>query len=165
MNENANEDLPVDVRPEASGAVGAFEPDEPADAIGPRQASGSTEPAEGSARIHAADAFQPDTAGESPAPAASAPPAPASAQPGHDDRPTIRWGAIAWALIFATIAGTTLWVLVSEHRRETVAVSLAVMQPAFVVLYAVLALGAVLALFGVVGLIRRGERARRAPRA
>lgn len=85
--------------------------------------------------------------------------------PDVPEHPTVRWGALVWALIFAAVAGTTLWVLVSPERRESAAEFLGGLGPVLGFLYGVAALGVVLALFGVVGLIRRGERARRTRRA
>src|SRR5918993_1022532 len=112
-----------------------------------------------------------------PAPAPLAPPAPpaaatatwnstatsdgtaaaASALP----RPTVRWGAIVWSLLFAALAGTSLWLMLDPDRREATGEWLATLSPLAAALYGLVALGVVLALFGIVGLIRRGERADR----
>ncbi|GAA2451998.1 hypothetical protein [Agromyces soli] len=79
--------------------------------------------------------------------------------------PTIRWGALVWALLFLAIAGTTMWLLVSPERRDAVGDWLGSVHPLVLVLSGVIAVGVVIALFGIVGLIRRGERARRGHQA
>ncbi|MBM7831928.1 hypothetical protein JOE59_002633 [Agromyces cerinus] len=76
-------------------------------------------------------------------------------------RPTIRWGALVWALLFGAMAATTLWVLIDPARRDAVGVWLTTLSPLTAGLYAIIVVGIVVALFGIVGLIRRGERARR----
>ncbi len=91
-------------------------------------------------------------------------PAPAPA-PAHVEGPTIRWGALVWALLFLAIAGTTMWLLVSPERRDAVGDWLGSVHPLVLVLSGVIAVGVVIALFGIVGLIRRGERARRGHQA
>lgn len=83
-------------------------------------------------------------------------PAPAAAA-----RPTVRWGALVWALIFGGTAALTLWILVDPARRLAADAWIAALNPLAASLYALIAIGVVVALFGVVGLIRRGERARR----
>jgi len=85
--------------------------------------------------------------------------------PAPVEGPTIRWGALVWALLFLTISGTTIWLLVSPERRDAVGDWLASVHPLVLVLSGVIAVGVVIALFGVVGLIRRGERARRGHQA
>lgn len=75
-------------------------------------------------------------------------------------RPTIRWGALVWALVFGGTATLTLWILVDPRRRIASAEWLTALSPFAAALYAVIAVGVFVALFGVVGLIRRGERAR-----
>jgi len=97
----------------------------------------------------ARDAPAPEPAAETDAPSAPL------------EGPTIRWGALVWALLFGAIAAVTLWLLVSPERRDAVAGWIGSVHPLVVVMYAVIALGTVIALFGIVGLIRRGERARR----
>ena len=77
-------------------------------------------------------------------------------------RPTIRWGALVWSLLFGATAGFTLWVLVDPARRLAVGDWLTTLDPLAGALYGLVGLGVVLALFGIVGLIRRGERATRA---
>ena len=86
--------------------------------------------------------------------AAAAPSTPAA-------RPTVRWGALVWALLFGTTAATTLWVLVDPARRDAVGDWLITLSPLTATLTAIIVVGVVVALFGIVGLIRRGERARR----
>ena len=81
---------------------------------------------------------------------------------GTVERPTIRWGALVWSLLFGATAGFTLWVLVDPARRLAVGDWLTTLNPLAAALYAVVAVGVILALFGIVGLIRRGERVRRA---
>jgi hypothetical protein len=76
-------------------------------------------------------------------------------------RPTVRWGALVWSLLFGALAGTALWLMLDADRREATGEWLATLSPLAAALYAVVALGVVLALFGIVGLIRRGERAKR----
>ena len=78
------------------------------------------------------------------------------------ERPTIRWGALVWSLLFGATAGFTLWVLVDPARRLAVGEWLTTLNPLAGALYGLVGLGVVLALFGIVGLIRRGERIRRA---
>lgn len=93
-------------------------------------------------------------------PPSSSPSDTAAAASAHP-RPTVRWGAIVWALLFGALAGTTLWLLLDPDRREGAGEWLAALSPLAAVLYAVVALGVIVALFGIVGLIRRGERTRR----
>jgi hypothetical protein len=76
-------------------------------------------------------------------------------------RPTVRWGALVWSLLFGALAGAALWLMLDADRREATGEWLATLSPLAAALYAVVALGVVLALFGIVGLIRRGERAKR----
>jgi hypothetical protein len=108
------------------------------------------------------------------APEAPAAPAPGVAEPADAapapapapiESPTIRWGALVWALLFLAIAGTTMWLLVSPERRDAVGDWLGSVHPLVLVLSGVIAVGVVIALFGIVGLIRRGERARRGHQA
>ena len=87
---------------------------------------------------------------------------PAQTRPTRVERPTIRWGALVWSLLFGATAGFTLWVLVDPARRLAVGEWLTTLNPLAGALYGLVGLGVVLALFGIVGLIRRGERARRA---
>ncbi|MFE6964450.1 hypothetical protein ACFVAJ_05000 [Agromyces sp. NPDC057679] len=79
-------------------------------------------------------------------------------------RPTVRWGALVWALLFGTIAGFTLWTLVDLQHRDDVLFWIAAVPMQLVPLYLLAVVGVVVALFGIVGLIRRGERQRRAAR-
>jgi hypothetical protein len=76
-------------------------------------------------------------------------------------RPTVRWGALVWALLFGAAAATTLWVLVDPLRRDAVGDWVLTLNPLTATLATVIVVGVVVALFGIVGLIRRGERARR----
>jgi len=84
--------------------------------------------------------------------------------PSSPDRPTIRWGALVWALLFGTVAALALWVLVDPVRREAAVWWAIGLQPMMTVLYGLVAIGVVVVLFGIVGLIRRGERKRRLAR-
>ncbi len=99
----------------------------------------------------------------SPAPAPSA----SIIEAGHTDaaasRPTVRWGALVWSLIFAGIAATTLWVVVDSGRRVALGDWLLDLSPVAASLYALLALGVLAVVFGLVALIRRGEHATRQP--
>src|SRR5215207_4301310 len=81
----------------------------------------------------------------------------ASAHP----RPTVRWGALVWSLLFGALAGTALWLMLDPDRIDATGAWLATLSPLTAALYALVALGVVLALFGIVGLIRRGEHSKR----
>jgi hypothetical protein len=76
-------------------------------------------------------------------------------------RPTVRWGALVWSLLFGALAATTLWVIVEPARRDAVGSAFANLSPLAAALYALLALGVLVVVFGLVALIRRSERARR----
>ncbi|GAA1825600.1 hypothetical protein [Agromyces salentinus] len=93
-------------------------------------------------------------------PAASASPPATAVHAASAARPTVRWGALVWALLYGTIAGVTLWIIVDPARREATAAWFADLNPLAAGLYAVIAVGVVVALFGIVGLLRRGERVR-----
>jgi len=78
-------------------------------------------------------------------------------------RPTVRWGALVWSLIFAGIAATTLWVVVDSGRRTALGDWLLDLSPVAAWLYALLVLGVLVVVFGLVALIRRREHAARQP--
>ena len=95
---------------------------------------------------------------------AAAPLGEGAERPGPPERPTIRWGAIVWALLFGTIAGFTLWVLADLQHRDAALAWVQSIPLGLLPLYGLLLVGVIVALFGGVGLIRRGERRRRAAR-
>ncbi|WP_228484545.1 hypothetical protein [Microbacterium cremeum] len=80
-------------------------------------------------------------------------------------RPRTRWAAIIWGAAFAAVAAVTLWVTVSPDRRTALADWTLSLSPAAVVAYVVLVLGAIALVAGVVGIVRRGQRAIDARRA
>ncbi|UOQ90445.1 hypothetical protein MUN74_05885 [Agromyces endophyticus] len=85
-------------------------------------------------------------------------------QPTHVERPTIRWGALVWGLLFAASAAFVFWTLAWSANRDQALAAAMELNPISVVLYGLLAIGVVVVLFGIVGLIRRGERRRRLAR-
>ena len=75
-------------------------------------------------------------------------------------RPTVRWGALVWSLVFGAIAATTLWMIADPARRDAVGEWLFDLTPLAAALYLLLAIGVLVAVFGIVALIRRSERER-----
>jgi hypothetical protein len=75
-------------------------------------------------------------------------------------RPTVRWGALVWSLVFGAIAATTLWMIADPRRRDAVGEWLFDLTPLAAALYLLLVIGVLVAVFGIVALIRRGERER-----
>ena len=75
-------------------------------------------------------------------------------------RPTVRWGALVWSLIFGAIAMTTLWMIADPGRRDVVGEWLFGLTPLAAGLYLLLVVGVLVAVFGIIALIRRAERER-----
>lgn len=103
----------------------------------------------------------PEPASEGPTFAATVAPAP---NPSTTEQPTVRWGALVWALLFGSVGAFALWTLVDPARRDDAVWWAIGLHPTMAVLYGLIAVGVIVALFGIVGLIRRGERKRRAAR-
>lgn len=81
--------------------------------------------------------------------------------PGGDEaviRPRIRSGAIAWGLIVCGIAVAVLLVVSDGASRTAFASWLGALTPGGYLLIAVLALGGLILLWGLLGLIRRAQR-------
>lgn len=74
-------------------------------------------------------------------------------------RPRTRWAAIIWGAVLATIAAVALWVTVSPDRRTALADWTVSLSPAAVAAYVVLVLGAIALVAGLVGILRRAQRA------
>ena len=73
--------------------------------------------------------------------------------------PRTRWAAIVWGLVFAALASGALYVVLSpEHRLELIE-WVTSLEPATLALYGALAIGVIVLLFGLVGLLRRAQRA------
>lgn len=146
---------------ESTDTTGATVPYAPADSA---RTTGSTD-STGTTDSTATTTVLPDwVSTDQPSSIAPEPPAaiPVPAQATSPERPTIRWGALVWSLLFGATAGFTLWVLVEPARRLAVGEWFLTLNPLAGALYGLVAVGIVLALFGIVGLIRRGERTRRA---
>lgn len=76
-------------------------------------------------------------------------------------RPTVRWGALVWSLVFAGLASLSLWFMIDRPARRSAAEWFGSLDAFTAGLYALASLGALIAIFSIVGLLRRGERARR----
>ncbi len=72
----------------------------------------------------------------------------------------MRWGALVWSLVFGGLAATTLWVVLAPGARDALAAWLIQLTPVTALLSTLLAIGVLVAVFGVVALIRHGEHAR-----
>lgn len=81
-----------------------------------------------------------------------------SAQP--EERPRVRWAAIVWGLLFAAIAAGTLAILLRPESRDAFAEWAFALSPLTVTLYGLLALGALVLVGGLAGLLRRAQRRR-----
>ena len=102
----------------------------------------------------ATDAAAPDAATTtfgSPTPAASVPAG-----------PVIRWAAIVWGLAFAAMASVLLVIVTDIERRQDFSSWLETLTPGTFALYAVLALGGLLLVAGLAGILRRATRSRSA---
>lgn len=87
-----------------------------------------------------------------PAPAAELEPAPAL-------RARTRWAAIVWGLVLAGLAWAGIWLTSVPDRVDELVTWLRGIDTATAVAYGLLALGALVLVTGVVGLLRRAQRA------
>ncbi|MBW9094291.1 hypothetical protein JNB62_11405 [Microbacterium jejuense] len=81
---------------------------------------------------------------------------PASTAP---SAPRTRWAGILWGLALAGIAAFALWLLTDADRQGAATEWLLTLSPAAAVAYSVLVLGAFALIAGLVGLVRRAQRA------
>lgn len=102
-------------------------------------------PAEGDRPAGAAGIPLPDIASAAPAPALPA--------------PRIRWAAVVWGVVLAALAATAVWVVTDSARRDDVAEWLLSLSVAAGIAYAILAVGALVLIAGLVGIARRLQRA------
>lgn len=72
--------------------------------------------------------------------------------------PRTRWAAIVWGLLFAVIAAGTLAVVLVPERRLDLARWFTTLEPAAIGLYAALAVGTIVLLASLVGILRRAQR-------
>lgn len=73
--------------------------------------------------------------------------------------PRTRWAAIVWGLVLAFLAGSALYVLLSQQRRIELTEWVTSLEPTTFALYGALAIGALVLLASLVGLLRRAQRA------
>ena len=74
-------------------------------------------------------------------------------------RPRTRWAAIIWGAVFAAVATVALWTTVSPDRRTALADWSLSLSPAAIGAYVALAIGAIALVAGLVGILRRVQRA------
>jgi len=72
--------------------------------------------------------------------------------------PRTRWAAIVWGLCFAAIAWFGIWMLSDGERHDSVTDWLASLNPGTITAFGLLAVGALVLISGLVGLIRRAQR-------
>ncbi len=93
-----------------------------------------------------------------PAGTTSAAPAPTET-PAAGHGPRTRWAAIVWGLVFAALAGGALYVVLSPQHRLELIKWVTSLEATTLALYGALAIGVIVLLFGLVGLLRRAQRA------
>lgn len=72
-------------------------------------------------------------------------------------RPRIRFGTISWGLIVGVGGAALLWLLVTPGARSELVQWVLDLQPGIAILLAVVAVGAILLLLGVLALIRQRQ--------
>lgn len=135
---------------DARSALADLEPPAPAPAALPPAYTGF-EPAPGAASVALVSAATD-----------AAPSATDSAAPSG---PRTRWAAIVWGLVLAAIASLALWLLTATERQAAATDWILNLTPAAVIAYSVLVIGAFALVAGLVGLVRRAQRAAERPRA
>ena len=95
-----------------------------------------------------------------PATPSAAPPAPSTPAPSTPALPRVRWAGIVWGAVFAALGITVMSVLSSDASRYSFAVWAQSLGPWGAGLVAVVALGALLLVTGVLGAIARAQRPR-----
>ena len=73
--------------------------------------------------------------------------------------PRTRWAGIVWGLVLAAIAALALWFLTDAGRQAAVTDWMMTLSPAAAIAYSVLVIGAFALIAGLVGLVRRAQRA------
>ena len=96
------------------------------------------------------------TAPIAPAATAAVPAATASTVPSG---PRVRWAGIVWGLVLAAIAALALWLMTDAGRQAAVTDWMLTLSPAAATAYGVLVVGAFALVAGLVGLVRRAQRA------
>jgi len=91
------------------------------------------------------------------APEAPLAPEPAIATPVL--RPRTRWAGIVWGLVLAAVAGAGIWLASGDGRIAELAAWVQELSPATAVGYGILIIGGLLLVTGLVGLLRRAQRA------
>ncbi len=79
--------------------------------------------------------------------------------------PRIRWAGIVWGLVFAGLALAGMWLSSDAGRLEEVAAWAQDLGVGAAVGYGLLAVGGVVLAIGLVGLLRRAQRAAGGPRS
>lgn len=72
--------------------------------------------------------------------------------------PRTRWAAIVWGLFFAGLAFAGIWLLSDSQRRDGVTDWLAGLAPATILAVSLLAVGVLVLVAGLAGLLRRMQR-------
>jgi len=75
--------------------------------------------------------------------------------------PRTRWAAIVWGVCFAALAWFGIWMLSGDDRRSDVSDWFASLTPGTTTAMVLLAVGVLVLITGLVGLIRRGQLRRR----
>ncbi len=73
--------------------------------------------------------------------------------------PRTRWAGIVWGLVFAAVATAGLWLASGEGRVDDVVGWIRSLTVASAIGYSALVVGGILLVTGLVGLLRRAQRA------
>lgn len=94
---------------------------------------------------------------------APAPPAPPASPSASEDETTLRartrWAGIVWGVVLATLAIGGVWLASGEARIDDLVVWVSGLSPTTAIGLGVLAVGALILVTGLVGLLRRAQRA------
>ncbi len=82
-----------------------------------------------------------------------------SGVPSERLRARTRWAGIVWGLVFVVLAGAGLWLTSAEVRADELAAWIAGLDTATAIGCGLLAVGALVLVTGLVGLLRRAQRA------
>jgi hypothetical protein len=72
--------------------------------------------------------------------------------------PRTRWAAIVWGLFFGALAYAGIWMLSDAGRRTGIVDGVMALTPGIIVAVALLAVGVLVLVAGVAGLIRHAQR-------